>query len=201
MKFLTHVALAALLALSSLGMSAQELPKPMTTGGMPLMEAISARHSSRDINAGSQVTQQDLSNMLWAAWGITHDGGKRAVATAMNRQELQLYVITKAGVSRYSAETNSLIPVVSADLTSLLGRPGFATEAPVSIAIVGDSKKQDKAEFQHYAAGAASQDIYLYCTQAGLKTVVRAGLDRDALAQAMKLPQGQKVLYVQTVGK
>lgn len=199
MKLLNLLVAVALTA-TACSAGAEELPQPQTTGGMPLMEAIQARHSSRDISATSTVTKQDLSNMLWAAWGITHDG-KRSVATAMNRQELTFYVITKAGVSRYSAETNSLTQVVAGDFTSLLGRPGFATDAPVSIVIVGDNTKQQMAEFQHYAAGAASQDIYLYCAQAGLKTVVRAGLDRKTLGKAMKLADSEQVLYVQTIGK
>ena len=82
--------MAACLAASTLTTGAEVLPKPQTTGGMPLMEAMAARQSSRGIDPASIVTKQELSNMLWAAWGITHDG-KRTIATAMNRQELILF--------------------------------------------------------------------------------------------------------------
>ena len=77
----------------------------------------------------------------------------------------------------------------------------FAKTAPINIVLVGNNEKQKMAELQHYAAGAASQNIYLYCAQAGLKTVVRYGCDREKLAQAMKLDDKYTILYVQTVGK
>ena len=62
------------------------------------MESIAQRQSHRDMTADCKVSKQQLSDMLWAAWGITHDG-KRTVATAMNRQELSVYVVTPEGVS------------------------------------------------------------------------------------------------------
>lgn len=200
MKLFNYMAATMLIACAC-SAEAQELPKPQTVGGMPLMEAIQARQSSRDINPEATISSQDLSNMLWAAWGITHDGGKRAVATALNRQGLEIFVITHTQVSKYIAETCSLEPVNQGDFTSLLGRKGFATDAPVTIAIVSDSSKESKMEFQHYAAGAASQNIYLYCAQAGLKTVVRYGFDHEGVAKALKLGTDEEVLYLQTVGK
>lgn len=193
--------MAAAMAAATLCGSARQLPEPQTTGGKPLMEAIAERHSSRDIDPASQVSSQDLSNMLWAAWGITHDGGKRTVATALNRQELKLYVITASEIELYDAASNSLATVATGDYRHLAGKQDFAKGAPVNIAFVADGAKQDRAEFQAYAAGAASQDVYLYCAQAGLKTVVRASFDADALGKAMKLGPSERVLLVQTVGR
>ena len=189
------------MAAATLCGSARQLPEPQTTGGKPLMEAIAERHSSRDIDPASQVTSQELSNMLWAAWGITHDGGKRTVATALNRQELKLYVITAGEIELYDAASNILATVATGDYRHLAGKQDFAKGAPVNIAFVADGAKQDRAEFQAYAAGAASQDVYLYCAQAGLKTVVRASFDADALGKAMKLGPSERVLLVQTVGR
>ena len=88
---------ASVVCAASIGLccsvNAEVLPQPKTTGGMPLMQAMSLRCSQRDINPSSTVTKQELSDMLWAAWGITHDG-KRTIGTAMNRQELEIYVVT-----------------------------------------------------------------------------------------------------------
>jgi len=193
--------MAAAMAAATLCGSARQLPEPQTTGGKPLMEAIAERHSSRDIDPASQVTSQELSNMLWAAWGMTHDGGKRTVATALNRQELKLYVITAGEIELYDAASNILATVATGDYRHLAGKQDFAKGAPVNIAFVADGAKQDRAEFQAYAAGAASQDVYLYCAQAGLKTVVRASFDADALGKAMKLGPSERVLLVQTVGR
>lgn len=193
--------MTAAAATATLWGAARQLPEPQTTGGKPLMEAIAERHSARDIDPASQVTNQELSNMLWAAWGITHDGNKRTVATALNRQELKVYVITASAIELYDAATNSLSTVATGDFRHLAGKQDFAKGAPVNIAFVADGAKQDRVDFQAYAAGAASQDVYLYCAQAGLKTVVRASFDADALGKAMKLASGEHVLLVQTVGR
>ena len=192
--------MAACLAASTLTTGAEVLPKPQTTGGMPLMEAMAARQSSRDIDPASIVTKQELSNMLWAAWGITHDG-KRTIATAMNRQELILFVITATEVSRYNPEDNSLTVVKKGDYRELSARQDFAKTAPVNIALVVDTQKQERPDFQAYTAGAASHNIYLYCAQAGLKTVVRAMLDHEPLSQVLGLSSHERLLYVQTVGR
>lgn len=190
----------ALLASVSCSSYAEQLPQPVTTGGMPLMEAMSKRCSQRDINPSSIVTKQELSNMLWAAWGITHDG-KRSVATAMNRQELEIYVVTATEISRYDAEANTLTTVATGDFRTQVAMQEFAVTAPVNIVLVGDGNKQKEMIHQCYAAGAASQNIYLYCAQAGLKTVLRYGCDRDALKKSMHLDDSKSILYVQTVGR
>lgn len=186
--------------MASFSIYAEELPAPHTTGGQPLMKVIGDRKSSRDYKAGATVSKQDLSNMLWAAWGVTHDG-KHTVATAMNRQELVIYVITPTEASLYNPEENTLTVVNTGDFRKLATMQDFAAIAPINIVLAVDTSKQDKPEFQGYTAGAASQNIYLYCAQAGLKTVVRAGYDREKLPQALKLPASQRIMLVQTVGK
>lgn len=204
MKHICTLFLAAALAFSPVAALAdaqsEVLPKPVTTGGMPLHEAMAARQSSRDISPDSNISKQDLSNMLWAAWGITHDG-KRTVATALNKQELSIYIITAEAIQRYDAETNSIILVKKGDFRNLAGMQDFAKAAPLNIVFVADSQKQDKALFQAYAAGAASQNVYLYCASARLKTVLRASFDKEKLADALGLNAAQQVLFVQTVGK
>ncbi len=197
---LTYILATAALWTASLAVSAEVLPAPQVTGGAPLMDVMSARQTRRDIDPTQTVSRQDLSNMLWAAWGITHDG-KHTVATAMNKQELVLYVITATEISRFDPETNTLTTVNTGDFRDIAGRQDFAKTAPLNIALVVDTDKQARTEFQAYTTGAASQNIYLYCAQAGLKTVVRAMLHDAALSEALKLPDNELLLYVQTVGK
>jgi nitroreductase len=186
--------------MASFSINAEVLPEPQTTGGKPLMQVMNERKSSRDYQENQTVTKQDLSNMLWAAWGITHDG-KRTIATAMNRQELVLYVVTPTEVSRYNPETNTLTVINSGDFRKFAGMQDFAFIAPINIVLAVDTSKQNIPEFQAYTAGAASQNIYLYCAQAGLKTVVRAGFDRENLPKVLKLSDNERILFVQTVGK
>jgi nitroreductase len=198
MKKLFILAIISLMA--SVTINAEVLPQPNTTGGKPLMQVMNQRASSRDYKQGMTVSKQDLSNMLWAAWGITHDG-KHTVATAMNRQELILYVVTPTEVSRYNPEANTLTTVNTGDYRKFSTMQDFAAIAPINIVLVVDTSKQERPEFQGYTAGAASQNIYLYCAQAGLKSVVRAGFDRENLPKALKLSANERILFVQTVGK
>ena len=198
MKKLFILAIISLMA--SVTINAEVLPQPNTTGGKPLMQVMTQRASSRDYKPGMTVSKQDLSNMLWAAWGITHDG-KHTVATAMNRQELILYVVTPTEVSRYNPEANTLTTVNTGDYRKFSTMQDFAAIAPINIVLVVDTSKQERPEFQGYTAGAASQNIYLYCAQAGLKSVVRAGFDRENLPKALKLSANERILFVQTVGK
>ena len=133
-KIAKFIALTAMIA-TSCALNGEVLPTPQTTGGMPLMQAMQERKSQRDIDPASTVTKQDLSNMLWAAWGITHDG-KRTIATAMNRQELELYVITATEISRYSAEDNTLTVVNTGDFRAIQARQDWAKTAPINIPLV-----------------------------------------------------------------
>ena len=192
--------LSALIATIAMTLNSEVLPKPNTEGGMPLMESIAQRKSHRDMSANGTVSKQQLSDMLWAAWGITHEG-KRTVATAMNRQELSIYVVTPEGASLYDAAANTLEKVTDADLRPLAGMQKFATECPLNIVFVTDTDLQPDATMQGYAAGAASQNVYLYCASQGLKTVVRASFARDELHKALQLPANKRVIFVQTVGK
>lgn len=192
--------LSALIATIAMTLNSEVLPKPNTEGGMPLMESIAQRKSHRDMSANGTVSKQQLSDMLWAAWGITHEG-KRTVATAMNRQELSIYVVTPEGASLYDAAANTLEKVTDADLRPLAGMQKFATDCPLNIVFVTDTDSQPDATMQGYAAGAASQNVYLYCASQGLKTVVRASFARDELHKALQLPANKRVIFVQTVGK
>ena len=192
--------LSALIATIAMTLNSEVLPKPNTEGGMPLMESIAQRKSHRDMSANGTVSKQQLSDMLWAAWGITHEG-KRTVATAMNRQELSIYVVTPEGASLYDAAANTLEKVTDADLRPLAGMQKFATDCPLNIVFVTDTDLQPDATMQGYAAGAASQNVYLYCASQGLKTVVRASFARDELHKALQLPANKRVIFVQTVGK
>ena len=71
----------------------KKLPAPITTGGKALMDVISERKTIREFKA-QDIDDQTLSDILWSAWGISHDG-KRTIPTAMNQQNLKVYVVKK----------------------------------------------------------------------------------------------------------
>jgi SagB-type dehydrogenase family enzyme len=168
------------------------------------MEALNKRHSSRNISS-KKITDQELSNLLWAAFGISRDeSGKRTAPTANDTRAMDVYVIMENGTYKYSAEDHSLDIVTEKDLRNFAGKQDFVYTAPVNLVYVADySKLKDGSDKEIYSgahAGFISENVYLYCTSAGLGTVVRAWVDKENLAKEMGLKDTQKIILAQTVG-
>ncbi len=178
------------------------LPKPQTTGGKPLMQALSERQSTRSFT-GEKLNPQLLSNLLWAGWGINRPDGRRTAPSASNNQEMEIYVVTPDGAYVYDAKGNQLQPVAAGDLRAATGTQEFVATAPLDLIYVADMSKTKSAQADIYAAADAafiSENIYLFCASEGLGTVVRAGIDRPALAQKLNLRDNQKIILMQVVG-
>ena len=182
------------------------LPSPETTGGMPLMQALKARHSSREF--GNQpLPPQVLSNLLWAAGGVNRPhSGARTAPSAHDWREIDVYVATADGAYRYDPPTHTLQQVVAGDIRPLTGVQDFVATAPVNLVYVADLDRmsgagaEDKAFYSAADAGFIAQNVYLYCASAGLAVVVRGLVDRDALGAALGLGKHQRIILAQTVG-
>lgn len=182
------------------------LPKPQITGGKPLMNALSARKSTREFS-NEELSPQVLSNLLWAAFGINRpESGKRTAPSASNWQEIDIYVATKNGVYVYDAKTNSLKIVVEGDLRGDFGRQAFVKTAPIVLAYIADfsrmgrASETDKNFYSAVDTGFISQNVYLYCASEGLNTVVLGIVDREKLSQKLNLKPEQKIILTQPVG-
>lgn len=176
------------------GGEVRELPAPVQAGGMPLMEAIATRHSSRDFDAGRTVEEQLLGEILWVAWG-QNCHGKRTIPTSRNLQNMQLYLLTPEGAWRYEGEQHRLVKVTGENLIPLCARQDFVPNAPVHLLYV---VRDDRGGLCH--VGSAYQNVYLYATWRGLSCVVRAMIDAPALAQALHLPADHLVVVHQCLG-
>ncbi len=182
-----------------------KLPPPQTEGGMPLMQALKARHSAREFSPKALPPQQ-LANLLWAAAGVNRpDSGKRTAPTARDWREIDLYVATAEGVQVYVPEAHALRRVSGRDIRALTGVQDFVATAPVNLVYVADLGRMDTTpEHQRlYAAtdtGFIAQNVYLYCASAGLACVVRGSIDRDALAAALELGPQQIIVLAHSVG-
>jgi len=183
-----------------------QLSPPQTDGGRPLMQVLKDRASSRNFSP-EKLPAQVLSNMLWAAYGVNRpESGGRTAPSANNSQDMDIYVAMADGVFLYDAKANVLKPVVADDIRALTGRQPFPKDAPVNLIYVSDQSKMTRAapgDRDFYAAahtGFISQNVYLFCVSEGLATVVRALVDRPALAKALGLRPDQKITLVQTVG-
>ncbi|MBQ0086957.1 MAG: SagB/ThcOx family dehydrogenase [Bacteroidales bacterium] len=180
------------------------LPPPETAGGIPLMEAFGKRASHRKCSEKA-IDLQDISNLLWSAYGFNRDGFRTA-PSSHNRQEMELYIFLKSGVYLYDASGNRLIQKSDGDLRALTGAQDFVAEVPMNIAFVADTSKitgktpQGVLETIFVDTGFISENIYLYAAGAGLNTVIRAMFDREKLSAALKLRPEQTITMVQSVG-
>jgi nitroreductase len=182
------------------------LPKPQTDGGRPLMQALRDRKSSREFSP-EKLSPQVLSDLLWAAFGVNRpDSGKRTAPSARNWQEIDIYVATAEGLYLFDAKPHQLKQVLTEDIRAMLGHQPFVKEAAVNLIYVADFSKMGTVsdeEKEFYSAahtGFIAQNVYLFCASEGLATVVRALIDRPALAKAMKLRSDQRITLSQTVG-
>ncbi len=175
------------------------LPQPSKVGGKPLMETLSERKSTRVFDETKILSQQQLSDMLWAACGFNRED-KLTIPTALNRQEITLYVIKPEGAYCYDARANQLVAVSDKDLRELAGKQEFAQKALLNIAIVSDRSKMEDDVYAGMSVGAVMQNIYLWCASNGIGTVARGSFDAEALGKALNLGENQEVLLVQTVG-
>jgi SagB-type dehydrogenase family enzyme len=183
-----------------------QLPSPQMTGGKPMMQVLKERKTSREFSS-RELPLQIISDMLWAANGVNRpESGYRTAPSAHNMQEIDVYIAMKDGLYLYDAKNNMLTPVLAEDIRAATGKQPFVKDAPANLIFVADLLKMGNmspSDAEFYAAtdtGYVSENVYLYCASAGIATVVRGWVDKDALAKAMKLRPGQKIILAQTVG-
>jgi SagB-type dehydrogenase family enzyme len=182
------------------------LPSPQTDIGKPLMQALKLRHSTREFS-NMTLPLQTLSNLLWAADGINRpESNKRTAPSAMNNQEIDIYLTLAEGVYLYNAKDNCLQLIVAGDLRALAGKQDFVKDAPLNLIYIADLSKmgkssdEDKIIYSAADAGFIAQNVYLYCASEGLEVVVRASIDKGALSKKINLKSNQKIILSQTVG-
>ncbi len=182
-----------------------ELPPSRKEGGAPLMDALSQRRSAREF-APRELSLQTLSDLLWAAYGVNRSDGGRTAPSALNAQEIDVYVALPSGAYLYDAPANMLQLVAGRDVRGVTGYQDFVDEAPLDLVFVADHSRMSlvpagqRESYASAAAGAISQNVYLFCASSGLATVIRAWINREAIADALGLSQDQQVLLSQTVG-
>jgi len=193
------------------GAAAQEvrmvkLPTPDMQGGKSLMQALLARHSTREFSA-NPLPQQELSNLLWAAAGVNRpQTGQRTAPSAHDWREIDVYVATADAVYVYEPGKHALRQVIAGDLRARTGVQDFVATAALNLVYVANLDRMSGADAEQKSfysvadAGFIAQNVYLYCASAGLGTVVRGSIDREALASALGLKPRQKIILAQSVG-
>ena len=183
------------------------LPKPNLNRNSEVMEAFANRHSTREY-AAKALTLTDLSDLLWAANGINRpEEGKRTAPSAMNKQDVDVYVVLPEGTYLYDAKAHQLNLVAEGDHRgAVAGGQAFVKSAPVSLLLVSDLSRLGDAKNTHTQlmgavdAGIVSQNISIICSAAKLATVPRASMDTAKLKSVLKLTDTQLPLMNHPVG-
>ncbi len=184
-----------------------KLPPPQLESGMPLMQALHARKSTREFSS-EKLPSQVLSNLLWAAFGINRpETGGRTAPSTRNWQDIDIYVTTADGLYLFDAKNHTLNMIQTQDIRALTGTQDFVGHAPVNLIYVSDytrmdsdSSPEDRQTDAAIDTGFIGENVYLYCASTGLATVVRGSIDKDILAKAMKLKSTQEIVAAQSVG-
>jgi nitroreductase len=195
-SFLKTVMVLGLAALAAMPVMADNddirLPTPEKSGGMTLLDALSARKSSRRTQ-GEKPTLQQISNVLWAANGITRPDGKRTAPSAMNRQEIEIAVLTADGLYEWDEDDNTLDrEETSVDLSDQLNGASM-------LLIFSFDKDDQNPQYAQVDCGFIGQNVYLYCTSQGWNTVFLGSIDRKKLARALDCDVDE-VLYGMRIG-
>lgn len=183
-----------------------QLPQPdRKMLSMSLGDALQQRRSVREYQKGQEIDRQTLSTLLWAACGISEPStGKITAPSAVNMQDIKVYVCSEKGAYLFNPKANTLTRVCEKDLRpAIAGRQAFAREAPLSLVLVS-TKDTDRSPNEKYGgvdAGYVSQNIYLACTALGLKTVARASMNFDVLKEELKLKETSLLELNHPIGK
>ena len=183
------------------------LPQPDMDRPATLMQALAQRQSTRAY-AATELSRAELGDLLWAAVGVNRPAdGKRTAPSALNKQDVDVYVLTARGAYRYDAAGHSLVGVTTQDLRpAAAAGQDFAATAPVVLVLVSDLDKlggKDNANALRMGAldaGIVSQNVSLFCAAAGLATVPRASMDAEQLRTGLKLTEAQTPLLNHPVG-
>lgn len=197
---------ALILTSMAMGQNSIELPAPVKTGGMPLMEALSKRATDRLMDPARSLDEQQLSNLLWAAWGINRPDGRRMAPSALNRQEIDIYLIGRRDAYRYDAAEHELVGVAEGDFRRDVNSQDYTKTCDWILVYVADYSKMaggsdsDRAVTAGIDAGLIAQNVYLYGASEGLAVVVHMSINRDVIARALKLGASQHIVLAQSVG-
>ncbi len=208
MKRFYAIAIALMIGAGAFAQDVIRLPQPKwddNNGGKATLVAVLKNRRSEREYSKEALSDQVLSNVLWAACGINRPAEKKITApSAINAQDVIVFVCRSDGAFRYDALNNTLIKVSSKDLRKdVAANQAFSAVAPVSLVLVSDLNKfrSPRAELGAMDAGYVSENICLICTAMGLKTVPRATMNKEVLAKELGLIDNQILELNHPIGK
>ncbi|MCS7250498.1 MAG: SagB/ThcOx family dehydrogenase [candidate division WOR-3 bacterium] len=191
-----------------------KLPKPRYKSEVSVEEALLKRRSIRSYKK-SPLTLEEVSQLLWAAYGITADWGGKTCPSAGATYPLVIYLVAgevkdlKPGVYQYIPEEHSLKLVLEKDVRKELMMAAWQQEyilnAPINIVIAANYERTTSRygergiRYVHMEVGHCGQNIHLQCETMGLGTVVIGAFNDKEVKKILKI--NEDVLYIMPIGK
>ena len=187
-----------------------QLPLPERKRRMSLEEALAARRSVREFRR-EPITDRELSQLLWAAQGITTPEGLRTAPSAGALYPLDVWVATASGFYHYEPHKHRLTRHLERDLRPDIHRAAFMQEvilqasAVLVIAAVYERMARKYGEqrtprYVHMEAGHSAQNLLLEAVALGLGGVLIGAFNDREVEKVFSLPADQKPLYLIPVG-
>ena len=181
------------------------LPAPSKEGGMPLMQALALRRSTREFST-RRIPDQVLGDLLWAAYGVNRANGDRTAPSWRHIIVIDVYAAMEDGLWLYDPKRHALVAHPAGDIRAQTGQQDFPARAPLNLVYVAHGQRmseltpENRKLYCSVDSAFIGQNVYLYCASVGLATVFRGAVDYPKLARAMRLPEEQFVTFAQTVG-
>ncbi len=186
------------------------LPQPKTSGKMSLEEAIASRRSERSFQP-TQLSKEQISQLLWACQGLTDPQWNfRSAPSSGSVYPLEIYIVDKNGVYHYLPAKNQLELILKGDKRPNLTRASLAqthiSEAPLDIVITVVFRRMSEkfgGRAQRYAileAGHAAQNVLLQATAMGLGAVPVGSFWDNVVSSTLTLPPEHDPMYIIPVG-
>lgn len=193
-----------------------KLPEPRTDSGISVEKALKERRSIRSFGKDC-LTLDEVSQLLWAAQGVTDDKGHRTAPSAMARYPLQVYLLAgnitglPSGVYNYSPQGHNLAVIMQGKIdeycNATAGSEAWIKTAPAIFVITGDLSsmnqmpRQDLSRWVYIEAGAAAENLLLQVVSLDLASTYTAGFNVNKTEELLGLPAGEVPIGVLPVGR
>lgn len=198
------------------GIAVIDLPKPKHSGEHSIEEVLLKRRSVRSY-ADEPLSLGDISQLLWAAQGLTGNEGKRTAPSAGAIYPLSIYLVAAnvndlpAAVYRYDSVCHSLIRIEEGDKRKQLYgaalMQGALRHCAAILVFAADyrpvmMKYFEKAKrYVHMEVGHAAQNVCLQAVSLGIGTVMMGAFLSTAVKKVIQLRANEEPLYLMPLGK
>ncbi len=193
-----------------------KLPQPVYDNKTSLEKILKERRSIRQYK-NLPITLSDLSQLLWAAQGISGSGGRRTAPSAGALYPLEVYVVAgnvgdlPVGIYLYKPRDHGLLKMADGDKRIELSRAALG-QSPIrnAAAVLVLSAVYERVtikygergiRYVHMEAGHAAQNVLLEAVSLGLGTVVIGAFHDEQVKTVLRLPAGEHPLYIIPLGR